>query len=488
MGTEIYEIAVYGSTSGAVASAIQAARLGRKTVLISPHEHIGGIQVEGLGSTDIDNQIEFKNSPSVGGLALELHRRLSKQYGRLERLEEVLQKGEKVPEVWKFESHILEQVILSWLAEFPSLSVFKGSLRSDSSAVEKSGNTVTALRLTNGKTIRSKYFIEASYEGDFFVAAGISTALGRESSAQYDESLAGVRDDTRYTQFEVPVDPYVVPGDPSSRLLYGISPEPFEGYERSHYDLHRRYLKAGGKMYTPRIKGIPNRKTDLIGSEAVLCTDLLGMNDGWPTADAEDRQKILDETATFTQGLIWFFANEKLSLPIFAANGLDLATALTNSQTTTISLDSFTFAMHGEWCPTMLLQNTPLPSMMEKSTIYAPSQLHTGLQIHIAHVEWSEIVSHIMKASYSRTSTSGGPLVSLIGPCSSRVGYGAVRIEHQFYELGQACANACDIALNDVGTQGSVQDVPYSVLRERLLDQEAVLDVSLVGKPDFSLL
>lgn len=65
---------------------------------------------------------------------------------------------------------------------------------------------------------------------------------------------------------------------------------------------------------------------------------------------------------------------------------------------------------------------------------------------------------------------------------------GAVRIEHQFYELGQACANACDIALNDVGTQGSVQDVPYSVLRERLLDQEAVLDVSLVGKPDFSLL
>lgn len=70
-------------------------------------------------------------------------------------------------------------------------------------------------------------------------------------------------------------------------------------------------------MYTPRIKGIPNRKTDLIGSEAVLCTDLLGMNDGWPTADAEDRQKILDETATFTQGLIWFFANDE-AVPVGA--------------------------------------------------------------------------------------------------------------------------------------------------------------------------
>lgn len=38
---EVFEIAIYGSTSGAVAAAIQAARLGRKTVLISPEEHIG---------------------------------------------------------------------------------------------------------------------------------------------------------------------------------------------------------------------------------------------------------------------------------------------------------------------------------------------------------------------------------------------------------------------------------------------------------------
>ena len=64
---------------------------------------------------------------------------------------------------------------------------------------------------------------------------------------------------------------------------------------------------------------------------------------------------------------------------------------------------------------------------------------------------------------------------------------GAVRIEHQFYELGQACANACDIALSESDTLACVQDVSYEVLRERLLEQGAILDVSLVGKPDFSL-
>lgn len=41
MLVEVFDIAIYGSTSGAVAAAIQAARLGKRTVLISPEEHIG---------------------------------------------------------------------------------------------------------------------------------------------------------------------------------------------------------------------------------------------------------------------------------------------------------------------------------------------------------------------------------------------------------------------------------------------------------------
>lgn len=36
-----FDIVVYGSTSGAVATAIQAARLQRQVALVSPQEHIG---------------------------------------------------------------------------------------------------------------------------------------------------------------------------------------------------------------------------------------------------------------------------------------------------------------------------------------------------------------------------------------------------------------------------------------------------------------
>lgn len=59
---------------------------------------------------------------------------------------------------------------------------------------------------------------------------------------------------------------------------------------------------------------------------------------------------------------------------------------------------------------------------------------------------------------------------------------GAVRLEHQFYALGQACANACHIAL---GQDIPIQDVPYPQLQAILLEQGVVIDVTRVGSPKF---
>lgn len=78
--------------------------------------------------------------------------------------------------------------------------------------------------------------------------------------------------------------------------------------------------------------------------------------------------------------------------------------------------------------------------------------------------------------------TEAANLLSPTCPSSSHVGYGAVRLEHQFYALGQACANACDIALE---RSLAVQDVPYVALQERLLSQGVVIDEASVGAPSF---
>ncbi len=70
-------------------------------------------------------------------------------------------------------------------------------------------------------------FIDATYEGDLMAAAGVSFTVGREANATYGETLNGVQT-ARATkhQFDYPVDPYVIPGDPSSGLLPRIQTEP----------------------------------------------------------------------------------------------------------------------------------------------------------------------------------------------------------------------------------------------------------------------
>ncbi len=92
-------------------------------------------------------------------------------------------------------------------------------------------------------SVKAKVFIDASYEGDLMAFAGCDYALGRESTDQYGESLAG---QGRLRHFDV--DPYVVPGDPSSGLLPMISNEPYEPGKASRYIL----------TYNFRLQGIRN--------------------------------------------------------------------------------------------------------------------------------------------------------------------------------------------------------------------------------------
>lgn len=85
----------------------------------------GGIQVSGLGATDIDNQAEFQNSTTLGGINLELHQRISMHYGRLDKLNHAVANKIKNPELWRFEARVAEMVIADWIAEHPDIFVIK---------------------------------------------------------------------------------------------------------------------------------------------------------------------------------------------------------------------------------------------------------------------------------------------------------------------------------------------------------------------------
>src|SRR5712691_10776100 len=68
------DVCVYGGTSGGVAAAVTAARLGKHAVLIAVNNHVGGMTSGGLGVTDKGI------ASSIGGIAAEFYSRVGQVY------------------------------------------------------------------------------------------------------------------------------------------------------------------------------------------------------------------------------------------------------------------------------------------------------------------------------------------------------------------------------------------------------------------------
>jgi len=454
----------------------------------------------------------------------------------------------KDPEVWRFEAKVCEKVIKEWLAEYADkITIIKAALSETPRAVVKENSMIKSIVLSNGQIISGDIFVEAGYEGDLLDAAGISWTLGRESSSTYNESLAGVRAETLYRQFDVPLDPYNTPGDPSSGLLFGISDEPFgkpgdgdkhlqsysyrlpltddpkdcipftkpNGYDPTHYELHRRYLKAGGAFYMPN-KRIPGGKTDLIGSEGALSTDLLGMNDDWPTATYADRAKILHDTATFTKGLLYFIAtdpevpqqyrdawscfgycrdefpdNDHFPYELYVRDARRIISDYIITEATATSPDASTPSAPQAADPVAIAYwPTDTHSVRRildpsKVTPYGPAVINEGFIFKDGH-RWRPF--GISYRALVPKRCEAGNLLAPTCPSSSHVGYGAVRLEHQFWALGQVCGIVADLALRREEGEGkviAVQDLRYEGLRERLVEVGVVVDVESVGVPTF---
>ncbi len=316
-----YDLVIYGGTSAGAAAAIQASRMGKTAIVIEPGQHIGGLSSGGLGATDIGNK------KAIGGISREFYKRLGKHYGN--------------DENWTFEPHVAEHTFRNMLKAADVPVKFGERLDRRNGAVMKDG-AITSIKMESGKTYRGKVFIDATYEGDLMALAGVPFHVGRESNATYGETLNGVQTkQAKFHQFKVPIDPYVVPGDPSSGLLPYIQAEgpgeegsgdhrvqgycfrmcltndpdnrlPFpkpENYDPFNYELLRRYLDAGHWTVMNLSKAMPNAKTDT-NNKGAFATDFIGMNYDYPEGDYATRERIIQEHKDYQQGLMWFLSND----------------------------------------------------------------------------------------------------------------------------------------------------------------------------------
>ena len=340
------DICIYGSTPAGIMAAYTAKLKGKSVLLVSPTKRIGGLTAGGLGWTDIGDSTSHRRI--IKGFAREFYRRIGQHYGM-------------ASPTFYFEPKV-------------ALATFRGFLDEvglkDSTDIwyewrivsaEKENNTIKSITLEKApspspspeeegslRKVFAKIFMDCSYEGDLMARAGITYTVGREPASKYGEPENGVQCLNKH-QFTDGVDPYVIPGDPSSGLLWGIMPEPMgkkgdgdnhiqaynyrltltktkpfrpitaqvpDNYNPSKYELLFRWMeKKGWSGYGDCLKWTymkdssgPNSwnayKTDN-NNNGAFSTDMIGYSWDYPEATYEQRDSIAKLHEDYTKGLLY---------------------------------------------------------------------------------------------------------------------------------------------------------------------------------------
>jgi hypothetical protein len=380
---------------------------------------------------------------------------------------------------------------------------------------------IVSITTLSGQTYTGKMFIDATYVGDLMAAAGVTYTVGREPQMQYNEDLAGVRrGDTfprkHYTQkdkdhFIRDVDPYIIPGDPSSGLLphvmqidnlangqgdrkiqaynyrmcltrdpkLRIKLEKPDGYRDIDHELLLRNFDAGDHRFPALIEKLsgPSSKVDWNAMHAVA-SDYGGANWDYPEATYSKRREIEAAHELYIRGFLWTLANNprvpKKVRKSAASWGLckdeftdnngwpymiyirearrmvsDYVTTQHNCMGKRIAVDPVGLGSFGMDSHEVQLFVNEKGFVRRDGTIWRMPPKPYGI-------------------SYRSIIPPTGECENLLSPVAlsaSHVAHGSIRMEPVFMVLSQSAATAASIAIqNNV----SVQEVPYKKLRRQL--------------------
>lgn len=534
--SETYDIVVYGGTSAGVTAAVEAARLRNKVVLIEPGRHLGGMTSAGLGATDIGRK------DTIGGLAREFYRRVKKYYAdpaawkyqKAETYKSRLHDPEE-EEMYYFEPHVAEKIFNDMAREAKVTVVYGERLDLDTGVV-KDGPAIIEIVMESGRRFRGRVYIDATYEGDLMAKAGVAYRIGRESTAEYGESHAGNqpyllrqnRPKPSAHDFRRAVDPYVVPGNPSSGLIFGVQaggpgivgqgdnrvqaycfrlcltnvPEnrvQFSrpaNYDPAKYELIARYLNStemlpdfpeGGDIEHPVLGNnltaktpvviMPNGKSDSNNKDPVGF-NLYAENYDYADADYATREKIIQDHVNWQQGLIWFMSTDERVPPKYREPMKEWG----------LAKDEFTDNNH--WPHQLYIREARRmigDYVMTQSdcdgTIEAPQSVAMGSYAMDSHNTRRYVdenghvrvegtiglrVSMPYTISYRSITPKREECTNLLVPVcvsATHVAYGSIRMEPVFMMLGHAAGAAASQAVErDI----ALQDVDYPQLKARL--------------------
>ena len=519
------DVIIYGGTSAAVTAAVEVMQTGKKVIIVSPDIHLGGLSSGGLGYTDTGNKA------TIGGLSREFYHRVWLHYNdsnswKWERHEEYGNKGQGTPAMdgenrtmWIFEPHVAEKVFEDFISEY-NIPIYRDEwLNRESGIVTKEGKIVSFTTLS-GKTFEGKMFIDATYEGDLMASANISYTVGREACSEYNEQWNGVQAGVYHHghYFKSDISPYVIPDDPNSGLLPYISSEPIqpnctgddkiqaycfrlcmsnhpdnrvsfekpENYDPKNYELLARVFESGWDEWFNKYDMIPNRKTDT-NNHGPFSTDFIGMNYDYPEASYERRKEIIKEHENYQKGLLYFVSTDK-RIPEDVRNEMSKWG---------LAKDEFTD--NGNWPHQLYIREarrmighyvTTENEVLGKINVKDPVGMGSytmdshNIQRYVTGEGYVQNEGDVgvhpgkpYKISYGSIIPKKEECTNLLVPVcvsSSHIAFGSIRMEPVFMILGQSAATAACMAID---RKEAVQDIDYSLLKEKLLSKNQILEI-----------
>lgn len=329
------------------------------------------------------------------------------------------------------------------------------------------------------------------------------------------------------------VDPYVVKGDPSSGLLpyiveggkpgidgqgdKGIQaycfrmtltdhPEnriPFkkpENYKEINYELlFRNYEAATGpieEMYTygdklvPWINSpMPNRKTDT-NNQKGFSTDFIGQNYDYPEASYEEREKIVQAHRDYQQGLMWTLAYHPRIPQKVRDSVSKWGTCMDEYEKGSNGWQEQLYIREARRMKSnyvMTQKNCERIDVVEDPVgmgAYGMDSHHVKRYVDANGFVQNEgnVEAHVPNPypiSYRSIVPKKNECENLVVPVclsATHIAFGSIRMEPVFMVLGQSAATA---ACQAIDQRKAVQDIDYSLLKERLLKDKQVLEIDV---------
>lgn len=323
------DVCVYGATASGIMAAVAATLGGSRVVVIEPSRWLGGMTGGGL------SHVDWGREEAVGGTARGILKRGFNDAQYRDFFRDLLAEH-GVPVVYE---HRVTAVHREG-AEIRSLTL-------DHAPPDRLGCPVAQPRVAAARQITASIFIDCSYEGDLMARAGVSSVFGRESRAEFGESLAGVQPPLAVYD----IDPYLAPGDPQSGLLplmqsHEIRPEgsadgltmgygfrwkfsqeagslpldPPDDYAPQMFELYRRGFQKNVDMFTGRRMRKLGEFEEAKGSvfqigignlsRALWAATVFGSNAGYPNGDYATRAGIWKSQQDFVRGFTHFMRTD----------------------------------------------------------------------------------------------------------------------------------------------------------------------------------